>query len=121
MSELLPDGEWRYHYKARLVRVVDGDTVDLVIDMGMSIHRQERIRLHGINAPEMHEKPFGQEAKSFLIDMLDKADYLMVKTHKDKTGKYGRYLGTLFVEKDGKLKNVNCEMVGEGHAIWKNY
>jgi len=117
-----------YEYKARVLRVVDGDTVDLDIDLGCSVHVHERCRLYGINAPETHgvkkdsdEYRKGMEATEFLRNMIEGKE-ILIRTHKDKRGKYGRYLVEIFayaVTDDGFgpiFPSVNAEMVEAGHA-----
>lgn len=112
-----------YEYKARLDRVVDGDTVDCVISLGFAIHFKTRVRLLGINAPESRtrnkeEKKRGLAAKQWLIDQLEKAgNEFTIKTTLDKKGKYGRVLGVLTVETEGGWIDLNDYMVLEGHAV----
>ena len=91
-----------YEYKAKLIKVVDGDTVDAMIDCGFSVYRKERIRLLGINAPETRtrdkkEKEKGLIAKARLKELIkDGRNEFMVKTFLDGKGKYGRLLGVLY-------------------------
>ena len=105
-----------YEYAVKdVVRVVDGDTVDIIIDLGFGLTKKERVRLAGIDAPEsrttnLEEKEFGLDAKEFLQRRLDDCDNLIVKTEKD--GKYGRMLGWLIC---GQM-NINDEMIGRGYA-----
>lgn len=109
-----------YEYKIKeIVKIVDGDTVDIVIDLGFSLTKKERVRLAGIDTPEcrtrdLDEKQMGLEAKAFLTRRLADGEPsgLRVKTKKD--GKYGRMLGTLFVGS----QNINQEMIERGYA-WK--
>lgn len=109
-----------YEYKARCVRVVDGDTVDFDIDLGLSVHSYIRVRLADINTPEIfgvkkesEEYAKGIEAKQRVEDLiLDKP--LVVRTVKDKTGKYGRYIAYVYV--DGSNEPVNDMLVKEGLA-----
>ena len=92
-----------YEYRVlRIEKVVDGDTVDIVIDLGFSLTKKERVRLSGIDTPEtrtkdLEEKELGMDAKNFLTRRLDDAvGYnLVVKTEKD--GKYGRMLGEFHI------------------------
>lgn len=83
-----------YTYAARVLRVVDGDTLDALIDVGFGIRIQERFRLKAINAPEIKTRA-GQKAAQFLTDTLSKSPILVVRT--SKAGMYGRWLGDLFV------------------------
>jgi|TARA_R110002012_G_scaffold138355_1_gene293558 micrococcal nuclease len=105
-----------YEYAVKkIVKIVDGDTIDIEIDLGFSLTKKERVRLAGIDTPEsrtrdLEEKAEGLLAKSFLEKQLDEAVDLRVKTEKD--GKYGRMLGWLH---DGD-KNINKYMVIKGYA-----
>ena len=105
-----------YEYAVKkIVKIVDGDTIDIEIDLGFSLTKKERVRLAGIDTPEsrtrdLEEKAEGLLATSFLEKQLDEAVDLRVKTEKD--GKYGRMLGWLH---DGD-KNINKYMVIKGYA-----
>lgn len=106
-----------YEYRARMLKVVDGDTIDLDVDLGLRVHVHERIRLLGINAPELHssnadEREAAKKASDFLRSLTANGD-LTVKTQKDSQEKYGRYLGTLF---DSTGLNINEELIKAGHA-----
>ena len=118
-----------YEYKAKLIKVVDGDTVDAMIDCGFSVFRKERIRLHGINAPESRtrnkeEKKKGLAAKARLKELIKEGkNEFLVETSIDKKGKYGRLLGKLFRIKDSEHqalastnKSYNEILLNEGHA-----
>ena len=109
-----------YTYKAKLDRVIDGDTIDVNIDLGFDISVHKRIRLAGIDTPEsrtrdLEEKKRGLASKARLIELLDKGD--LVVESKD-VGKYGRVLGVLHIyPKDLDLPiNVNDRLVEEGYA-----
>jgi len=117
-----------YEYRAKVLSVQDGDTVTLDIDLGLSVHIHERCRLYGINAPETHgvrkdseEYKRGMAATEFLEEMIGGKEVL-IRTYKDKRGKYGRYLVEIFeyAETDEGLApirpSVNAEMVEAGHA-----
>ena len=106
--------EGMFYYKVEVLRVVDGDTVDVRIDLGFNVWHKCRVRLVGINAPEsrtrnLEEKKRGLAAKQWLIDRLE---YQEVEMQSHGTGKYGRVLGELFVEG----VNINKLMVEKGHA-----
>lgn len=110
-----------YKYKAKVVRVVDGDTIDLIIDLGFDTFRKERFRLYGINAPEsrtrdLEEKKKGKAATVYLKNLVKHLKY--VETIKDKKGKYGRFLINLYYKDD---RCINDIMVERGHAIYKDY
>ena len=93
-----------YCYKATCIRVVDGDTVDLSVDLGFNIHMAHRFRLRGIDTPEIFgvskesaEFERGQASKVRMQELLMGKD-LELKTEKDRTDKYGRYLTTIMVD-----------------------
>ncbi len=112
-----------YHYRARVTAVYDGDTCTVDIDLGLSTWiRGEKIRLNRINAPEMTgaDKPKGVAARDFLRSLVLDKD-IVLQTIKDEREKYGRYLGELWVEKDGAMLNVNDALVAAGHARYQSY
>ena len=106
----------QFTYKATVERVVDGDTVDALIDLGFDTWKRIRIRMMGMNAPEsrtrdLEEKKRGLAAKDRLMELLDEhAGEFILKSH--GVGKYGRCLGTLWVNE----VNVNKQLIQEGHA-----
>lgn len=112
-----------YEYTIKKVlNVVDGDTIDIEIDLGFDISYTSRVRLAGLDTPEsrttdLAEKKLGLEAKEYLKSKLEKASVIVIKTEKpDSTEKYGRILGWLFLDKNNK--SLNEQMVAEGYA-WK--
>ena len=115
-----------YNYNAKCTRVVDGDTIDAMIDLGFGVHVKKRIRLAGINAPEsrtrnLEEKKLGLAAKKRLIEMLEEVTNNF-ELESQELGKYGRVLGRLHVDKiSGKdvltKVCVNDCLVKEGHAV----
>ena len=92
-----------YEYRCKIDRVVDGDTVDVDIDLGFGIWlRKERVRLYGIDTPEsrtrdLEEKKYGLTAKSFVQDLLPVGSMQTLRTRKDDKGKFGRILGEFVV------------------------
>jgi micrococcal nuclease len=107
-----------YEYKFKLDRVVDGDTIDIVIDLGFSILHKCRVRLFGIDTPEsrtrdLDEKARGKLAKYFLSFCLSSSDEHVIKTSVDGKGKFGRVLGEIYC--DGK--NINLLMIDKHHAV----
>ena len=114
-----------HYYNATLVRVVDGDTVDAMIDLGFDIQVKKRIRLAGINAPESRtrnkvEKKLGLAAKERLIELMEGAANVFELESKE-IGKYGRVLGVIYINKlSGKdtitQACINEMLVSEGHA-----
>jgi micrococcal nuclease len=106
-----------YEYNCEVKRIVDGDTVDVVIDLGFDIHYSSRVRLYGIDTPESRtrnkdEKVRGLMSKEYLTDALSKGQ-VVIKTHKDKKGKFGRVLGEMYVAD----KNINLMMVDDHLAV----
>ena len=118
MAKLGDKTDFSYRVK-RVTKVVDGDTIDVVLDMGFDILFAQRVRLFGIDTPESRtrdlvEKKYGLKAKKFLQDKLKKAKSITIRTHKgEEKGKFGRILGDIYC--DGK--SVNSEMVKVGHAV----
>lgn len=106
-----------FTYNAELVKVVDGDTVDLKVDLGFSVFVEMRIRLYDVDTPEIRtknlkEKELGMLAKNFVIESFAKNEYkCVVKTIKDSTDKYGRYLGIIYFGEE----NLN-ETLKEKHS-----
>ncbi len=103
-----------YTYRATVVRVVDGDTCMLSIDLGFHVTIQRPARLRGINAPEKHgaTKAEAEKAAAHLFG-LTVAKRLTIQTHLDKNDKYGRILVELF---DGDT-NINQKMIQDGNAV----
>jgi len=106
-------------------RVVDGDTIDVTIDLGFDLSIKQRVRVAGVDTPEkrtrdLNEKKLGKDATYWLEDKLDDAVNdgfdLSIRTELDKgaTGKYGRLLGWLYVGNEGR--SLNEQMVEEGYA-----
>ena len=112
-----------YEYRVEIKRVVDGDTVDVDIDLGFGIWmRNERIRLMGIDTPEsrtrdLEEKKYGLAAKKFLQNMLDDEGGIRLKTDKDAEGKFGRILGTFYRTTNYADQSINDYMVEKHHAV----
>ena len=98
-----------YEYSATIRRWVDGDTVDVTLDLGFDILYNNRIRLYGINTPEsrtrdLEEKKRGLAAKDRVLELCPIGTDVTLKTSKDAEGKYGRILGEIYVE--GILQSV---------------
>ena len=112
-------GEFLYEYRVNILRVVDGDTVDVDIDLGFGVWmHKERVRLYGIDTPEsrtrdLEEKKYGLAAKMFLTKWTNSGD-LTLKTFKDGKGKYGRILGEIWY---GGEHNINQLLVDNHHAV----
>lgn len=103
-----------YEYKAFIYNVVDGDTVDAEVDLGFQITMKMRLRLFDIDAPEKFgpSKEAGMAAKAFIYDLIYGKE-VIIRTEKDRSDSFGRYLATVFL---GDL-NINEHMVATGHAI----
>ena len=107
-----------YRYKVKVIRVVDGDTVDVDIDLGFGMtYKKQRVRMMGIDTPEsrtrdLEEKFYGKASKANLIKILDGQDVELVSHDK---GKFGRILGELFI--GGASYSVNQQQIDEHHAV----
>ena len=93
-----------YEYRCNIVKIIDGDTVDVDIDLGFGVWMtNERVRLYGVDTPEsrtrdLEEKKYGLAAKDFVLSYLPEDSYQTLVTVKDKAGKFGRVLGKFVVE-----------------------
>jgi micrococcal nuclease len=111
----------KYKYNAAVVRVVDGDTIDVSIDLGFKIFSVQRIRLKGVDTPEIYgrttpeEKELGKAASEYVKELLPVGKQIVVETSKNKKGKYGRYLAVIWV--DGQSLNQMLIESGHGEAI----
>ena len=114
----------KYIYRAKLDRVVDGDTIDALIDVGFDIWFKKRIRFKGVDTWEsrtrnLEEKALGLKAKARTKELLEKVSsksgYFRIKSY--GLGKYGRVLADVFImDKEGKQWNINETLISEGHA-----
>ena len=91
-----------YEYKCEVTRVVDGDTIDVILDLGFNVLHKARVRLFGIDTPESRtrdkdEKVRGKMAAKFLQNAIDSRDVVIRTELKDSRGKFGRVLGTVVV------------------------
>jgi len=108
-----------YEYGCKVTRVVDGDTVDCILDLGFSILHKCRVRLFGIDTPESRtrdkdEKVRGKLAAKFLKDAIDNGKKVILRTKlKDSKGKYGRVLGEVIVDDI----NINVSMIENYLAV----
>lgn len=110
-------------YEYRVVAIddiIDGDTIDVRIDLGFDISLKKRVRLNGIDTPEsrttdVHEKKYGLESKNWLKHKLENAQHILIKTElPDSTEKYGRILGTLFI--NDETESINDQLIKGGYA-----
>jgi micrococcal nuclease len=121
---LTREKSWRYkmyeYYVRKVDNVVDGDTIDVLIDLGFDILFQSRVRLAGIDTPEsrtkdLAEKALGLESKEYLKKHLKDAKSVVIKTEKmDSSEKYGRILGWVYV--NGDTISLNDKMINDGYA-----
>jgi micrococcal nuclease len=128
----------RFWYGATVLDVVDGDTVDLMIDLGFNIHHKIRVRLYGVNTPEsrtkdLKEKELGLKAKQFTKDWLTNHKWVYVNTIPDKNDKYGRILAKIYSSDDIAATTTAClntdiiqagfarEYFGVGDKTWAEF
>ena len=128
----------QYWYTAKVLKVIDGDTLDVMIDLGFSIHHKARVRLYGVNTPEsrtkdLAEKQMGLKAKSFTTDWAARHPTVFLKTIAGKDDKYGRVLALIYSDKDVKSELTAClnldiissgyarEYFGQGDKTWEEF
>ena len=120
-----PNRKSCYNFRVtEIVKVLDGDTIDVIIDLGFDLYKKERVRIAGVDTPEkrtrdLEEKALGQDATDWMKKHLDGAisgeDDLVIRTElKGGMGKYGRLLGWLYIGDD--LVSLNEQMIEEGYA-----
>lgn len=102
-----------YTYKATVVKIVDGDTVDLNIDLGFHTWVMKRVRLSGINAPERYEEG-GKTATEFVKMQIPVGSEVTIQTHLDSNDKYGRVLGEIFTPNN--ILSINKMLLNNGLA-----
>lgn len=109
-----------FEYSVKVLKVIDGDTLDVMIDLGFDIFTNQRVRLAGIDTPEsrttdVKEKKLGMESKEYLKNKIDQAKNIMIQTCKgDPNEKYGRILARVFLD----TECINDSLVENGYA-WK--
>ena len=113
-------GPFFYHYRAEVLRVVDGDTVDLLVELGFYCGFQSRFRLAGIDAAEknssdLEKRSAAMKAAEMLSSWLPRGEKVLIKTEMDRTEKYGRYLAWVFPLEPGHI-SYNQFLVELGHA-----
>ena len=114
----------RYWYMAKVLKVVDGDTFDVMIDLGFNVHHKARVRLHGVNTPESRtkdaaEKALGLKAKAFTSDWLTRHPQIFIKTIADANEKYGRTLAQVYSSTnvdDQSTACLNKDIIDSGYA-----
>ena len=112
-----------FEYRCKLVKVVDGDTVDIDIDLGFGVWlNDQRVRLYGIDTPESRtrdpeEKIYGKAAKQFVINFLDDENLILKTKVYDAKGKFGRILGEIWRTTNYADKSVNEYLIEKHHAV----
>lgn len=108
----------RWVYQATVVRTVDGDTLDVDLDLGFSVSVRQRIRLIGVDTPEVRgpERERGLDVAIWVVQILEAADHqVLIQTVKEGKGKFGRYLGEVFIP--GWSSSLNQVLVDTGQAV----
>jgi micrococcal nuclease len=115
-----------YEYKCKVKRVVDGDTMDVILDLGFDVLHSVRVRLSAIDTPEsrtrdLDEKARGKLSKAYLKESIKGRKVVLKTKLKDSRGKFGRVIAEVWVEfEKGSLRNVNELMIKECHAVRYN-
>ena len=110
-----------FDYRCKVTRVVDGDTIDVNLDLGFNIWHKARVRMLGIDTPEsrtrnLDEKALGLASKKRLKELL-KGQKVKIATSKEGKGKFGRILADVItIDKEGNETNCNNQLIEEGHA-----
>ena len=124
MAKLGDQTDFSYRVN-KVTKVVDGDTIDVIIDLGFDIMYKSRVRLFGIDTPESRtsdkvEKKYGMLSKKFLKEALTKGKKIVIKTYKgDETGKFGRILGKfkIYDGKEDRQTTINEWMIENHYAV----
>lgn len=110
-----------YQYASKLIKVVDGDTVDLIVDLGFTVSISSRFRLDGIDAPEMRTPTLeqGKASKAHLESMLADAQLGIVRLDSLGRDKYGRWVARLYYvsQATGETVDVSAKMIADGFAV----
>ena len=106
-----------YDYHGKVIDVYDGDTCTILVDLGFRVQIEIKVRLLGINAPELKgvTKDAGIAARDYLIGLIGNKE-VYIKTYKDKQEKYGRWLGIIYLSEHSE-SSVNQMMVVDGYAV----
>lgn len=106
-----------YTYKAKVLDIHDGDTITALVDLGFRVQVEIKVRFYGINTPEIigTTKSSGLKSKQRVIDLISGKD-IILKTHKDKQEKYGRWLADIFLTEES-TKSINQMLIDEGLAV----
>jgi micrococcal nuclease len=105
-----------YTYKAKITAVYDGDTVTALVDLGFKVNFTMKLRLLGIDTPELRgeEREEGLKVRDYVRELILNKD-VIIKTYRDKQGKYGRYLAEIFMEEDSTI-SLNQSLLDKGMA-----
>ena len=115
-----------YEYKCKVKRVVDGDTMDVILDLGFDVLHSVRVRLSAIDTPEsrtrdLDEKARGKLSKAYLKESIKGRKVVLKTKLKDSRGKFGRVIAEVWVEfEKGSMRNINELMIKECHAVRYN-
>ena len=110
-----------YEYSAKMLRVIDGDTLEVDIDLGFkTILRKKKLRLSGIDTPELRSKDIterarAKEAKQFVESLIKPGDTIMIRTFRDRTGKYGRCIATVWLKVDDRERSLTSLLLENNH------
>lgn len=116
--------EHAYVYKARVSRIIDGDTIDFDVSLGFGCWlKKQRFRLYNINAPEVKgaERQQGLVSKEFLVAWAAGCGEVLVETFKDRKESFGRWLANVWYQEDGNWKSLCDVLIAKGLAVYKEY
>lgn len=112
-----------YTYNAEIIKVVDGDTVWLMIDLGFDLFHKKKLRMASIDADELRDQT-GKDASAYLKTLLAPGQKVLLKSDKTED-KYGRFVATVFIDAEVSVTisgtDINDHMVATGHAVYKKY
>lgn len=113
-----------WEYNAELERVVDGDTIDFRVDLGFNVSKNIRVRLAGVDTNETYGVPknseefaLGKEQTEFVEEWFNEQESVIIRTSKDKKGKYGRYIARVFADGD----DLSKDLISEWSHVEKSY
>ena len=110
-----------FTYKAHIIDCYDGDSITAIVDLGFKISMEMKVRLYGIQTPEIRTKDEEEKKAGIVVrDYVRKRIFdkkVIVKSEKDKAGKFGRYLLKVFYEEEGIMIDLNNELVDKGYAL----
>ena len=120
MDHFSTKGLGQYCYSASVDKVVDGDTVDVTVDLGFRMYHTVRVRLYGVDTPEVRtrdldEKARGKQASIYTTEWLERHPKIVLQTIMDRSGKYGRALGIIWSGLEGD-HCLNADLLESGNA-----